>query len=72
MDLSHPSLAGKNFAGLYKNPFGNLNYVDSFVFCSQGKQHTFMIHYDDAIIWSELENFYYTPANIEIAIWREA
>ena len=72
IDLSHPSLAGKNFAGLYKNPFGNLNYVDSFVFCSQGRQHTFMIHIDDAIIWSELGNFYYTPDNITIATWREA
>jgi len=72
MDLSHPSLAGKNFVGLLKNPFGNLNYVDSFVFCSQGKQHTFMIHIDDAVIWSALENFYYTPANITIATWREA
>ena len=72
MDLSHPSLNGKNFAGLYKNPFGNLNYVESLVFCSKGLQHTFMIYIDDAIIWSELENFYFTPDNIEIAIWREA
>jgi len=72
MDLSHPSLAGKNFVGLLKNPFGNLNYVDSLVFCSQGRQHTFLIHIDDAIIWSDLGNFYFTPANITIATWREA
>jgi len=72
IDLSHPSLAGKNFVGLMRNPFGNLNYVDSLVFCSQGRQHTFLIHIDDAIIWSDLGNFYFTPANITIATWREA
>jgi hypothetical protein len=72
IDLSHPSLGGINFVGLYKNPFGNLNYIDSFVFCSQNRQHEFLIHYDDAVIWAELGNFYYTPDNISIALWREA
>jgi hypothetical protein len=72
IDLSHASLGGKNLVGLLKNPFGNLSYVESLVYCSKGLKHTFLIHYDDAVIWSQLQNFYYTPDNITIATWREA
>jgi hypothetical protein len=71
IDLSHPSLQGRNLVGLDRNPFGNLNYVDSLVFCSRNLPREFLIHYDDAVIWSELGNFWFTN-NITIAIWREA
>jgi len=71
IDLSHPSLNNRNLVGLYRNPFGNLNYVDSLVFCRHNRQHEFLIYYDDAVVWSALGNFWFANG-ITILIWREA
>ena len=71
IDLSHPALAHRTLLGLYRNPFGNLNYVDSLVFCRHNRPHEFLIYYADAMVWSELGNFWFAN-NITIGLWRSA